>query len=72
MDTYQSIASEVHSIRYGKPGKLLFNFREKQIAIREPTDVLLVGSSPLAAVWIARRYAILLACITRPTTRLRE
>ena len=58
---------QVQNIRYGKLGKILFDYNGVVCAIREPSDVLLVGTNEQAArSWIETRYGLFLACIGNP------
>jgi hypothetical protein len=62
---------KITNIRYGKLGKILFDFRGIVIAIDEPRDVLLVGfNDAVAAKWIRSNYGFLLASV--PNSKDRE
>jgi len=62
--TSQALADEIVNIRYGDPGRILFDFRCVEVVICEPMDMLLVGFDPiLAARWIADRYGYFLVHI---------
>ena len=52
---------EITNIRYGEPGKILFDFSGETHTIKEPIDVILVGTDiKLAAKWIWDKYSWLL------------
>ena len=52
------------NVRYGPPGKLIFDYAGNEITIREPMDVLLVGQdAALVESWIKRHYGYLLSCL---------
>ena len=61
--TYCEIAVHIANVRYGVPGKILFDYRGNTIAIREPADVLLVGYDEPAKHWLARNFGFLLSAI---------
>lgn len=50
----------ITNIRYGEPGKIMFDYKGQTVTIAEPTDVLLVGW-PGADNWIRENYGYLLA-----------
>jgi len=54
---------EIENIRYSGE-KIAFDFRGHTILIREPADVLLVGSGEAAQRWIADGYGFLLAFLS--------
>jgi len=54
--TMKKTSKEITNIRYGKIGEILFDFRRKTYSLREPEDVILVGSpNILAQRFIARK-----------------
>lgn len=69
-ETYADLAARISLIRYGKPGKVLFNYAGHCIAIKEPRVIMLVGSVG-AAKWIADAYGPLLAVLPVITARTR-
>lgn len=67
LDTYESIANDIHSIRHGAPGKIVFTFRGRNFTFAEPTDVILVGWVPAKAKkYIANLFGESLGSFPRP------
>lgn len=46
------------NIRYGEPGKILFEVNGVTCSIKEPSDVVIVGW-PNAAAWLRKHYGFL-------------
>jgi hypothetical protein len=54
--TFKKTTKEITNIRYGKLGEIKFDFRGKTETLKEPEDVILVGSKNiLAQMYIARK-----------------
>jgi hypothetical protein len=54
--TFMKTAKQITNIRYGKLGEIKFDFRGKTQILKEPEDVILVGSQNiLAQMYIARK-----------------
>ncbi len=65
--TYTELAAQISNIKYapyvaGENPKIEFTINNKQILIKEPRDVCLVGFAG-AALWIAKNYSILLLAL---------
>jgi hypothetical protein len=54
--TMKKTTKQITNIRYGKLGEIKFDFRGKPYSLKEPEDVILVGSpNILAQRYIARK-----------------
>jgi hypothetical protein len=57
--------NKISNIRYAQDGKIAFTFNGQDFLIKEPSDVILVGTDQnLARKWIAKRYGFLLEPFT--------
>jgi hypothetical protein len=55
------VGPKIDNIRYAQDGKIAFTFNGQEFLIKEPQDVLLVGSDKdMARKWIAKSYGFLL------------
>jgi len=55
-ETLKKTRNQITNIRYGKLGEIKFDFRGKTETLKEPEDVILVGSQNiLAQIYIARK-----------------
>jgi len=55
------VGPKIDNIRYAQDGKIAFTFNGQEFLIKEPQDVILVGTNKdLARKWIAKSYGFLL------------
>ena len=51
----EELTNEIHNVRYGKPGSILFEFRGKTYSVPEPIDIMPVGYGDMSKAWALKQ-----------------